>query len=327
MDRETAGLTAAPVLAHVVRCGAVEGVHRALAVVTAADGTVDRAWGDPTTVIYPRSANKPLQAVGMVELGLRLPAPQLALACASHNGEAFHVAAARATLAGVGLDESALRNTPDYPVDEAARVAWIRAGHGPTSITQNCSGKHAAMLATCVAHGWDRDTYLNPDHPLQAAITATIARLIGHEPARIAIDGCGAPLHAMPLASLAAAFGRVAAAVDDTAAERIVANAMRAEPDYLGGTGRGVTELVRRVPGLIAKDAAESVYAVGLPDGRGIAVKVVDGQSRAKPVILAAILRELGVGDENLWEAIEFAPVLGHGKAVGAVVATGIRAG
>ena len=323
MDPETAGLSAAPVLAHVVRCGAVEGVHRALAVVTSPDGTVEQAWGDPATVIYPRSANKPLQAVAMVELGLRLPAPQMALACASHNGEGFHVAAARAILAGAGLDESALRNTPDYPVDEAARIAWIRAGRGPAAITQNCSGKHAAMLATCVAHGWDRGTYLDPSHPLQTAITATITRLIGHHPTRIAVDGCGAPLHAMPLASLAGAFGRVASAPVATP-EGMIAAAIRAEPDYLGGTGRGVTELVRRVPGLIAKDAAESVYAVGLPDGRGIALKVVDGQSRAKPVILAAILRALGVGDEKLWATLEFAPVLGHGAPVGAVVATGI---
>jgi L-asparaginase II len=322
VDPLAAGLANAPVLAHVNRCGMVESVHRGLVVVTAPDGSVAQAWGEPSTVIYPRSANKPLQAAGMVAAGLRLPARQLALACASHNGEDFHLQAARDILTNAGLSEADLDNTPDYPVDEAARVAWIRAGHGPASITQNCSGKHAAMLATCVVRSWDRAGYLAVDHPLQQAITDVFTEITGAAPAVMAVDGCGAPLHGIPLVSLAAAFGRMAAAAPDTP-EGIVADAIRAEPDYLGGTGRGVTELVRAVPGLVAKDGAESVYAVGLPDGRGIAVKVVDGHSRAKSVLLAAALRQLGVGDEKLWGSLEFAPILAHGRPVGAVVAVG----
>ncbi len=319
----SAALADAPVLAHVVRNGVVESIHHATAVVTSADGTVELAWGDPSGPVFPRSASKPVQALAMLGAGLDLPPHLLALACASHSGEPFHLAAARDILARAGLAEDALQNTPAYPVDDHEQEAWVRAGRPPSTLAQNCSGKHAAMLATTVAAGWDSPTYLDPDHPLQRAITLTVERLAGERVQAIAIDGCGAPLHYLPIAGLARAFGRLAAAAPGTEEAR-VADAMRAYPEYVGGTRRDVTALIRAVPGLVAKDGAAGVYAVGLADGRGVAVKVADGNLRVKPVVLAAVLRRLAVGSEEIWSRLEHAPVLGHGRPVGATVAVGI---
>ncbi|WP_270886841.1 asparaginase [Pedococcus sp. 5OH_020] len=315
-------LEQAPVLAHYVRGGFVESAHRASVVVTGPDGTSSLALGSVDDPIFPRSSNKPVQTLAMVRAGLRMPPAHLALASASHSGEGFHVAAVREMLASCGLGEEALQNTPDYPVDEASREAVIRAGGTRLPITQNCSGKHAAMLATCVVNGWDVATYRDPSHPLQQAIAATLEELTGDQIAATAVDGCGAPVMAVTLAGLARAFGTIASAPAGTQ-EAQVADAIRANPEYLGGTGRDVTVLVRSTPGLIAKDGAESVYAVGLADGRGIALKVADGYPRAKPVILAAVLRRLGVESSGLAQ-LECSPVLGHGEPVGAIVAVNV---
>jgi L-asparaginase II len=257
-----------------------------------------------------------------VRAGLRMPAHHLAIASASHSGEDFHLAAVREMLASVGLTEGALQNTPDYPVNDDAREAVLRSGGGKLPITQNCSGKHAAMLATCVVNGWDSATYRDPSHPLQQAIAETLAELTGDEITSTAVDGCGAPVMAVTLAGLARAFGTMASAPAGTH-EAEVADAIRANPAYLGGTGRDVTALVEHTPGLIAKDGAESVYAVGLADGRGVALKVADGYPRAKPVILAAALRRIGVESPALAQ-LEHSPVLGHGEPVGAIVAVNI---
>ncbi|MEO7069427.1 MAG: asparaginase [Nostocoides sp.] len=315
-------MAGAPVLAHLVRGGFIESVHRAVVAVTAADGTVHKAWGAVDEPIFPRSANKPIQALAMVRAGLRLEPRLLALASASHSGEPFHQAAAGDILAGAGLDLDHLQNTPSLPIDAVERDRWIREGLAPEAVAQNCSGKHAAMLATCVVNGWDVATYRDPGHPLQQAIAATIADLAGEPVAATAVDGCGAPVMAISLAGLARAFGRLGAAADGSP-ERAVADAMRSHPEYVGGTGRDVTALMARTPGLVVKDGAESVYAVGLADGRGVAVKVVDGTPRAKPVILAAVLRSLGV-ESLAYEQLENSPVLGHGEPVGALVAVGI---
>ena len=142
--------TAQPVVAEIVRSGFVEGHHYGSIVALAADGSVEWSVGDVTSQVLPRSCNKPLQALGMVELGLDLPSDLLALACASHSGEGFHVEGARRILASAGLDESALQTPPDYPLDDDAREAVLRAGGAKASVLMNCSGKHAAMLATCV---------------------------------------------------------------------------------------------------------------------------------------------------------------------------------
>jgi len=258
----------------------------------------------------------------MLRAGLDLDGELLALASASHSGEQFHLEGVQRILAGAGLTEQDLQNTPDLPYDDSERKAWIASGRVATALAQNCSGKHAAMLAACVAAGWDIATYREPQHPLQQLMEQTLVDLSGETVAATGIDGCGAPVMAVSLTGLARAFSRLAAAPEGTDEAR-VADAIRAYPQWVGGTGRDVTSLISGVPGLVAKDGAESVYAVGLADGRAIAIKIADGGHRARPVVMAAALRRLGIQAEVLDE-MAHAPVMGHGLQVGSIAAVGI---
>ncbi|MGD7788645.1 asparaginase [Propionibacteriaceae bacterium Y1700] len=305
-----------PIAVEVVRNGFVESVHHARAVVTNADGTVAYGFGDVEAPMYPRSSSKPMQAIGMLRLGLDLDGELLALAAASHSGEAFHREGARRILAGVDLDETALQNTPDLPVDDEARVEWIREGRGPERIAMNCSGKHSAMIATAVRAGHDHRTYLDREHPVQQEIVAAIGDLSGGAVTDPAIDGCGAPLVAVPLSGLARAFGRIAAATEGP--ERRLADAYRAHPEWASGTRRDEVELHRAIPGLVCKAGAEAVHAIGLPDGRGIALKISDGYPRARAGLAAGILRALGYDHPTLDRHVS-EPVLGHGERVGEI--------
>ena len=312
----------APVVAHVVRSGFVESVHHGSVVALDRNGTVLMAVGDVSGPMFPRSSSKPIQALAMLRGGLDLDGELLALAAASHSGEPFHLEGVQRILAGARLSEHDLQNTPDLPYDESARNAWIASGREATSLAQNCSGKHSAMLATCVANGWDTVTYLEPQHPLQRLMMQTLAELCGEPVAAVGIDGCGAPALAVSLTGLARAFSRISSAPEGTD-EANVGAAIRAYPQWLGGAGRDVTSLIRGVPGLIAKDGAESVYAVGLSDGRAVALKIADGGQRARPVVMAAALRRMGIEAEVLGE-LAHAPVLGHGRQVGSIDAVGI---
>ena len=312
------------VVAEIVRSGFVEGRHYGSVVALDADGSVAWSVGSVDAPVLPRSSNKPLQALGMVRLGLDLPPELLALACASHSGEAFHVEGARRILASAGLDESELRTPPDYPLDDAAREELIRSGGAKSSILMNCSGKHAAMLATCVANGWDTATYLDPRHPLQQGILATFTELTG-EPAQVAVDGCGAPLLSASLTGLARAFRALAVATDGP--ERRVAEAMRAHPAYVSGTRRDELALLTAVPGSIGKAGAESVYAMALPDGRAFALKTDDGAARVRPVLMAEALRRSGVLEEPGVDAdavrrTGLVELLGGGRPVGVIRAS-----
>lgn len=319
---------AAP-LARVVRGGIVESVHLGHLVVLAPDGAVRLAIGDPDVTIWPRSSVKPVQAAAMLEHGLDLPDRLLALVAASHNGEPPHRAAVRDILRRAGLTPAALRNTPDLPLHAPSAYAWQAADHveegdgpGPAPITQNCSGKHAGMLATCVAAGWDLETYLDQEHPLQGAIRAKLAELTGAEPAHVTVDGCGAPLFSTTLSGLARAFGRIAGAAGSPEAR--VARAMNLHPEMVGGTDREATQAMRAVPGLVAKDGADGVYGAGLPDGSAIAFKVLDGASRPRPAVLEAALRAAGVAtvpgaDLEALTAMAGTPILGGGRPVGHV--------
>ena len=179
-------------IAQTVRNGEVESVHHGIVLAVHGDGRVALAVGNGDAAVYPRSALKPLQAEAMLAAGLALEQRCLALACASHSGEPQHVAVVREILAGVGLDETALQNTPDLPLSADAMADVLRAGGGRTPILQNCSGKHAAMLATCVVNGWPCDGYLAVDHPVQQAIAGTIGELSGGV-VHTGVDGCGAP--------------------------------------------------------------------------------------------------------------------------------------
>lgn len=303
-------------LAEVVRSGMVEGGHYGHAVIVAADGSVVRAWGDPSTVVYPRSSNKPVQATAMVRAGLDLPTAQLALAGASHSAEQMHLEGVRAVLAGAGLDTEALQTPADFPLDPVERDAWVAAGRSAAPIAMNCSGKHAAMLATCVGQGWSLTDYLDLEHPLQQAIVSELGAASGEPVAHIGIDGCGAPVLALSLAGLARSVSSLVQAAPGDPGRR-VADAMRAHPEMVGGSRREVTALMRAVPGLLAKDGADGVYVGALADGRAFAVKVLDGGERGRTVAMAAVLSAMGCAAEVApWLSID---VLGHGEPVGQV--------
>lgn len=300
------------VVAEVWRGDVLESVHHGSVVALASDGHPTVALGRPERLMYPRSSNKPVQALGMVRHGLDADGELLALACASHSGEPFHIDGVRRMLASAGLTEEDLGNTPGLPLD-----AHAAAGLTEAPVYMNCSGKHAAMLVTCVRNGWPTASYLDPDHPLQRAIRATLEDLSGEIVGAVTVDGCGAPLFGVSLTGLATAFGRIAAARPGTAEHR-VATAMNTHPEWVGGTGRDVTTLMRALPGAVAKDGAEGVYAIGLPDGSAAALKIADGSRRARPLVMVAALARLGVDVTDLGDLAE-TPVLGHGRPVGTI--------
>ena len=303
--------SSAPVVAEVVRNGFVESRHHGSALALDAEGGIVLAVGDVDAPMFPRSSLKPVQALAMLDAGWQ-PGDdeQVALACASHSGEPEHLVVVRRILASAGVDVSALQNTPDLPLNVDAAHALIRAGGAADAMHQNCSGKHAAMLATCAANGWPTATYRDPAHPLQQAIKETVQRLAGEAVAATAVDGCGAPLFAITLSGLARSVAVLARSRP--------ADAMRAHPELVGGTGRDVTAAMRAVPGLMAKDGAEGVYAAALPDGRAAAVKIEDGAARARGPLLAHLLQRLGVEPAAV-AALADVAVLGHGERVGSV--------
>ena len=306
-----------------VRDGLVESVHYGSALALAADGSVAASAGDPLAPFYPRSALKPLQAVAMVRAGLELPADLLALAAASHSGAAEHRDGALRILELHGLAPTDLENSTDLPYGTAEREDWLRTGGSATRITQNCSGKHAAMVATCLINGWPVQGYLDASHPLQQLVARTVTDLTGEEPAAVSTDGCGTPLFALTLRGMARAFGRIAqaAADDDGSPEAAVGLAMQQHPGMVAGDGRDVTGLMRLLPGAVAKDGFEGVQLVGLPDGSAVAVKISDGGDRARMPATVRLLEALGVETEPL-AGIATAPVLGGGHEVGRLLAT-----
>jgi L-asparaginase II len=306
-----------PILAEVVRSGFVEGQHRGSVVALGADGSRVLSLGPVDDLILPRSANKPMQAVGLLRAGLSLDGPELAIAASSHNGEQMHVDLVRRILADAGLDETALQNTADLPLHPEAAYALIRAGGGAQAVHQNCSGKHAAMLATCVRNGWPTEGYVAASHPVQQVCLDAIADLSDQPIGALAVDGCGAALGGITLVGLARAFSRLVTALAGTP-ERRVTDAMRAHPELVGGTGRDVTALMSGMPGLLAKDGAEGVYAAALPDGSAVAVKIADGSARARTPVLVRAFQLLGCDTGPIAE-LATTPVLGHGRPVGEV--------
>jgi L-asparaginase II len=314
------------------RDGLVESVHYGSAIATAPDGSILGTAGDPLAPFYPRSSLKPLQAVAMVRAGLKLPADLLALTSASHSGGAKHRGGTQRILDMHGLTAGDLENSTDLPYGTIEREDWLRAGFHATQLTENCSGKHAAMAATCVINGWPVKGYLDPSHPLQQLVAATVTELTGEQPLARSTDGCGTPLFALTLLGMARAFGTIAAAAaasestpDDGAAplpaEAAVGLAMRQHPDMVAGEGRDVTELMRLLPGAVVKDGFEGVQLVGLPDGRAVAVKISDGGDRARMPATVRVLEYLGVDTAPL-AGIGTAPVLGGGRKVGLLQAT-----
>ncbi|MCX4824059.1 asparaginase [Streptomyces sp. NBC_01142] len=317
MSATPASTAIPPVLAEVVRSGFVEGHHRGSLVVLAADGSVELALGDPSVPVFPRSSNKPMQAAAVLRAGLDLSGERLALAAASHSGEGFHLDLVRTMLGEYSLEAGDLQTPPDLPLDPAEAETYLAAGHVRDRVTMNCSGKHAAMLAACALNDWDLASYLAPSHPLQQLVHEVVESASGERVTAVGTDGCGAPLMAISLTGLARAFRHFVLAEPDSA-ERRVADAMRAHPEYVAGTRRPDTWLMRELPGTLSKMGAEAVQAVALADGRALAFKVDDGATRALGPVLARALELLGV-DAPVVTRIGHTPLLGGGTQVGEI--------
>ena len=301
------------VLAEYVRDGVVESEHRGFLAVLNADGSLFKSLGDIDTKIFPRSTVKCAQASAMVRSGLDLEPRLLALAQSSHSGGAMHMDGAREILASVGLTESALQCATDRPLGDAERRAW--GDQEPAQIAMNCSGKHAAMLATCVKNGWPIETYLEQSHPLQIAIKKELEDLSGEVITLTSTDGCGAPLFLISVIGLARAIRAIT--ISNDLVHQSVMNAARAFPEMVGGIGRHNTEMMQQVPGLFMKDGAEAVNVCSLSDGRTIVFKVSDGSLRAFRTIVHACLKDFGIDT-----ALTPEKVMGGPRVIGTIRAT-----
>ncbi|MEV8634469.1 asparaginase [Streptosporangium sp. NPDC051023] len=310
-------MSAESLVVEVVRSGFVESTHRARMLAVDAAGSPVRVHGAVDALASPRSSLKPLQALGMVRAGLALDGELLALACASHTGEPFHVEGARKILSQAGLDEGALRCPEDLPEHTGSRDEVLRSGGGPASIYMNCSGKHSAMLATCVVNDWPLETYLDPAHPLQRTIRDTVEELTRERVAATGVDGCGAPLFFVSMVGVTRAFRALVQAEAGTS-ERRVADAFRAHPEWTSGTTRPEARLMRAIPGLMVKAGAEAFEAFVFADGRAGTVKIEDGGYRARTPVTVAALRALGFEAAEL-EELATGTLLGGGRQVGEI--------
>lgn len=306
-------------LAQVIRSDFIEGRHFGSAVVVDSAGQIIWSAGEVATQIFPRSSNKIMQGLAMIRAGLPAKGELLALSCASHSAESFHIEGVQSLLNAAGLDSDSLRCPADWPLDPVEKDSLIAEGIEKENIFMNCSGKHAAMLFTCVINGWDTRTYLEKDHPLQQLCKTTVEEVTGETVDHIGIDGCGAPVMSTSLIGLARAFGKFAGPAADEN-QKLIADAIKAHPEYLGGTRRDVTKLIQGVPGLIAKDGAEGVYAIGLGDGRALALKIEDGSDRARIVVANSLLKNvLNVVSAEVDRQLNSQILYGGGKPVGQV--------
>lgn len=299
--RPASPLTASAVeLAVLERGGLVESAHLGHAIVLGPGGAPLAVLGDAETIVYPRSALKPLQAIAVRRLGTDLEGEELVLASASHRGTADHRRVVEGMLREVGLDADALLCPPD-----------------PTRLAMNCSGKHAAFLRACVHRGWSTGDYLDPAHPLQRHVLDTVAELCGESPERVTVDGCGAPLPALTLHGLARGLW----AASDDPDGRALFEATRAHPWAIDGPGTANTVVIERL-GVFAKRGAEGVLMIVAGDRTTLALKIVDGSDRAALLIGLGLLADLGVIDAGAAEEVAHAvtpAVLGGGRPMGAL--------
>ena len=306
-DSELGGLAAVEVR----RGASVESWHRIAACATEVSGEILFAMGEIDRPVYLRSAAKPFIAAAAIAAGVReafgLTMEEIAVMAASHSGEPFHVAAVRSILGKIELDESALQCGTHLPLDERSAHELIRAGLPPSAVHDNCSGKHAGILALTRLLGADVATYRDAEHPAQRAILDLCARACDDDADRwpLALDGCGIPVFATPLRNAALAFARFAALEGlpdrELQALLVVRDAMLSHPEYVAGTGQFDTRLMAAAGGAIAsKVGAEGVSGVAVMTSRlGFALKVVDGASRARPPAVLAGLRALGAISES----------------------------
>ena len=302
--------SAGETLAEITRSGFVESVHSGHLVILNSDGSVHLSKGDPTQLTYPRSTIKSIQTSAMIRNGLNLEPRLLALVSASHSGAAMHQDGALEILASAGLAEKDLQNAKDKPLGEIERRAW--GTQEPTRLAMNCSGKHAGMLATCVAAGWSTQNYLDPEHPLQIAIKKELENLAGEDVSLTSADGCGAPLFLISLMGLARAMRAITISTDPI--HQSVVQACRDFPEMVAGEKRLTTRLMREVPGLFMKEGAEGVEVATLADGGTIVFKVSDGSIRPFETLMVAALAEFGINVTDTTER-----VYGGSEAIGAI--------
>jgi len=294
--------SANPVLVEVVRGAIVESRHAGAVAVADAHGHLIVALGDVERPVFPRSAVKALQAIPLVESGAAdafgLGEEELAVACASHSGDQVHIEAVQSLLAKAGLDESYLACGAHWPVSDKAMGALMRAGRQPQPIHNNCSGKHAGMLAASVHLGLNPRGYERPDHPLQVMIAGIISETCGLrlDRAGMGVDGCSVPTWSLPLGALARGVARLGTgaglAPARAAAGARLLHACFAAPVLVAGEGRFDTIVMRALaPALFVKGGAEGVHCASLPEhGLGVALKVDDGAKRGAERALAEVL-------------------------------------
>jgi L-asparaginase II len=304
----------------------LESTHDIHIAVVRNDGKLLYFYGNPERLTFPRSSMKPFQAVPIVETGaadaFHYSGAELSLSCASHSGQKFHREAVLSILDKIGLDEGALQCGTHIPRDMESYKELIRTGKELTAVYSNCSGKHAGMLATAVHMKEDVSTYRENKHPVQQRILEAIEDIceINKKHIQFSVDGCGVPVHQLPLKQVALGFAKLAKpnrTVDPNRAavlERI-RNAMIQYPEMVAGTARFDTDLMKAFNGgLVAKVGAEAVQCIGLvEEGIGIAIKVEDGAERATNVAAMEVLKQLGLGDEKIFEMLKDyvnAPVL-----------------
>ncbi|MCE8008743.1 asparaginase [Aestuariivita sp.] len=290
-------------LTEIWRGDLLESLHAGHAVICDETGQIVEAWGDPTQLIYPRSACKMVQALPLLESGaadrVGLTPEHLALACASHNGAAIHTSRVRAWLDDLELNDHAFRCGPQWPAEQVDLHAMIRADESPCQYHNNCSGKHAGFLTLSRDIGAGPE-YVEPDHPVQKACKEAFERATGEDSPGFGIDGCSAPNFQTTLLGLGRAMARFAAAPRDTAEARL-REAMMLHPELVAGEGRSCTRLMRAMGGAAAiKTGAEGVFVAILPGKKlGVALKITDGATRASECAIAALLVRLGVLDPD----------------------------
>ncbi|HEY5008901.1 MAG TPA: asparaginase [Caulobacteraceae bacterium] len=300
-----------PVLVELTRGGELESWHRGAIAIADASGRLVWSVGEVDRPVFARSALKMLQALPLVETGAAeafgVSDRELALACASHSGEAFHIDGVAAWLERIDCDETCLACGAHMPGNEAASRTLIREGRAPSRVHNNCSGKHTGFLTVARRLGVDVRGYEQPDHPVQRLALAAIAEMSGLDPAAmpVGIDGCAAPAAATPLRGLATAMARIAdpsgLSPGRAEATRRLYAAVRANPLYVAGTGRACTALIEAAGGAATvKTGAEGAFVAVLGElGLGVALKIDDGAGRASETAIATILAALGVVDRD----------------------------
>ncbi|MBT2515229.1 asparaginase [Arthrobacter sp. ISL-30] len=321
---ETCTVESAVELAVVERSGFIESRHIGSAVVLSGDGNVVTQLGDIEAPVFARSTLKPFQALAAMQSGVPLRGAQVALACASHVGSLDHMDVVEGMLKAAGVREDQLQCPAAWPHDETARNWLVRSDRGPSRLACNCSGKHAAFLWACTENSWDTHSYLEPNHPLQQRVRSVIEEYCGEQTSHLGIDGCGAPVAAVSLTGLARAYSQLARAPRDQASNARAATIATSMLDYpwaVQGRGEANTVVMDELE-VLAKGGAEGVLVMATPAGATVAVKILDGSSRAASLVGLTLLAVTGAVDipgvSSVLEKV-VDPVIGGGRPVGRI--------